>query len=297
MKEGRGQKALILLGAYAMIGVFAWVDSLTGAEVRSVMFYLLPIVIVAWTMRYSWVLLTSLVSSLAWTVVAFYTKEYSHPSIALWNEATALVVFVVIGVAISTVRRERDLLKTANTRIQGLLENEQKIARTDPLTGLPNSREFMERLEPELARSRRAGSPLAVMYIDLDNFKLVNDRYGHAAGDALLKDIAEAMKKSLRGSDVAARLGGDEFAVLLWQPERAGSEQIGHRVLAALREAASEYADCDVGASIGIAWFASPPSQPSEIMQLADEAMYQAKEAGKNQVVVTEPETKQETAG
>lgn len=284
MQPGPTRNVLILFAALALIVVFAGIDYLTGTEVRSVMFYILPIVLVGWTLPRPWVVLVSLLSSLAWTAIAFNTTNFSHPSIALWNEAAALSIFVLVGLTLATVRRERDRLREANTRINQLLDNEAKIARTDPLTGLPNSREFLERLQPELARSARDGKPLAVMYLDLDNFKKVNDRHGHSAGDAVLRKIAEALRNTLRGSDIPARLGGDEFAVLLWQPEMEGIEKAGHRVLQVIIEAASDYPDCNVSASVGIAWFAKPPATPEETLQLADEAMYAAKETGKGRV-------------
>lgn len=284
MTRGGSKGLLIFLGALALVCAFAGVDYVTGTEVRSVMFYILPIVVVAWTMPRPWVLLISLISSLAWTAVLFYTTEFSHPTIAIWNELAALSIFVLVGMTLATVRKERDNLRVANDRINELLEREERISRTDVLTGLPNSREFLERLQPELARSARDGKPMAVMYIDLDNFKKVNDRHGHTAGDALLRKIAEALRSTLRGSDIPARLGGDEFAVLLWQPELAGAEVAGQRVLDAIVKAAKDYPDCNVSASIGIAWFAKPPDSPAETLQLADDAMYEVKNSGKGRV-------------
>ncbi|MBZ0137450.1 MAG: diguanylate cyclase [Planctomycetes bacterium] len=284
MQQGRNRNLLIFVGALAMVVLFAGVDYVTGTEVRSVMFYIVPIVLVAWTMPRAWVLLISLLSSMAWTAVLFYTTNFSHPTIAIWNEVAALSIFVMVGMTLATVRRERDRLRRANTRINQLLENEAKISRTDLLTGLPNSREFLERLQPELARSARDGKPMAVMYIDLDNFKKVNDRHGHAAGDAVLRKIADALRNTLRGSDIPARLGGDEFAVLLWQPEQAGAEKAGERVLEAIVTAAQDYSDCKVSASIGIAWFTKPPSTPEETLKIADDAMYEVKDSGKGRV-------------
>lgn len=284
MQQGPARDSLIFLGALALVCVFAGVDYITGTEVRSVMFYILPIVLVAWTMPRPWVLLISLISSLAWTAVLFYTTDFTHPSIAIWNEVAALTIFVLVGMSLATVRRERDRLRDANQKIQQLLEREEKTARTDVLTGLPNSREFLERLEPELARSARDGRPMAVMYIDLDNFKKVNDRHGHTAGDDLLRKIADSLRVTLRSSDVPARLGGDEFAVLLWQPELGGAEIAGQRVLQAIVTSAQAYPDCNVSASIGIAWFDKPPGSPLETLKLADEAMYQVKNSGKGKV-------------
>jgi diguanylate cyclase (GGDEF)-like protein len=278
-----------MLAALATIALVGWIDYLTGTAVQSVMFYVLPIVLVGLNLERRWVVLTSLLSSLAWTAIEFSTVEFRHPAISIWNEAAALFIFLLVGLTISTVRREQNRLQLANDRINDLLEAATRDARTDPLTDLPNLRHFVENLHLEIARCRRDGKPMCLLYLDLDNFKLVNDRHGHAQGDVVLKGIAEALKRTLRASDLAARLGGDEFAALLWQAELTGSRIVGERVLRAVRELAAPYADCNLGASIGVAWFERPPADPDDALEEADAAMYEAKNE-KNKVVVVNVE-------
>ncbi len=289
MEPTTARKALIIFAALASIALFHWLDRVTGTQVRSVMFYVLPIVLVAWTMERRWVVLIALLSSLTWTAVEFSDVKFDHPAIGIWNEAAALGIFLLIGLTISTVRREQRRLQAAHDRIQELLEAEHRDARTDPLTDLPNRRDFVENLRLEIARSRRDGKPLCLMYLDLDNFKQVNDRHGHNEGDAVLKQVADALKKHLRASDIPARIGGDEFAALLWQAEQQGAGAAGDRVLKAMREIGAKYPELKLGASVGVAWFERPPEDPDDALEEADAAMYEAKQ-NKNRVVVVNVE-------
>ncbi len=289
MEPTTGRKALIILSALGSIALFQWVDRVTGTQVQSVMFYVLPIVFVAWTVERRWVVLVALLSSLTWTAVEFSEMKFDHPSIGIWNEAAALGIFLLIGLTISTVRREQRRLQTAHDRIQELLEAEQRDARTDPLTDLPNRRDFAENLRLEIARCRRDGKPLCLLYLDLDNFKKVNDKHGHAVGDEVLRGVAGVLRSHLRASDMAARLGGDEFAALLWQSELDGAGVAAGRVLSGVRGLAAKYADCGFGASVGVAWFRRPPADADEALEEADSAMYEAKQ-DKNRVVVVNVE-------
>ncbi|MBX3460082.1 MAG: diguanylate cyclase [Planctomycetes bacterium] len=291
MVQGPKQTALVMLSALAAIAVVAWLDYITGVEVASVMFYIVPIVLVAWTLDRRWVVLTSLLASLTWTAVEFYSRKFDHPAVGIWNEAAALAIFVLVGIAISTVRREQRRLQSANKQISELLEAEHRDARTDALTGLPNRRDFIEGLGLEIARSRRDGKPLCVLYLDLDNFKRINDKHGHAEGDAVLKRVAEALRRHLRASDMPGRIGGDEFAALLWQTEKQGAKQVGERLLNAVNEIGADYPACKLGVSVGAAWFERPPADPEEALDDADDAMYEAKkEKGRVNVVNVERE-------
>ncbi|MCA8913773.1 MAG: diguanylate cyclase [Planctomycetes bacterium] len=280
------RKLAILCLALAMVVVFGWLDYLTGEDVRSALFYVIPIVFVAWSIERRYVVLIALSSGVAWGLAEASVHGAELNLVSTWNETAALVLFLVVGLAIATLRRERDQLKAANSRIHDLLDLEERISRTDVLTGLPNSREFMERLTPEVARCHRDNKPLCLLYLDLDNFKRVNDRFGHLAGDEVLKRVAEALRKQLRASDVPARLGGDEFAALLWQTSAEGAAQIGQRMVDAVVEIGSDYAGSELGASIGVVWYDNPPSDVKEVVKRADNAMYDAKKSGKRRTVV-----------
>lgn len=165
----------------------------------------------------------------------------------------------------------------------------RRAAGRDPLTGLPNRDRALKRLDRAAARARRRGERLAVLFIDLDGFKPVNDTHGHAAGDAVLRIVAERVAQAVRETDTAARLGGDEFMVLLENdptPELAA--WVADRILADL---AAPYEVDGVGmttlsASIGIALLPDHTEDPQQLVHLADQAMYAAKRGGRGRVVL-----------
>ncbi|MGC8627234.1 MAG: GGDEF domain-containing protein [Acidimicrobiales bacterium] len=148
----------------------------------------------------------------------------------------------------------------------------------DALTGLLNRRSYELQLDQAVARARRYGWPFALVLLDLDNFKVVNDRYGHAAGDAALRAVGSELRAALRSGDVAARLGGDEFALLVVGVENVGSlSPLLGRLERALERAVPE---TNVGFSVGVACFPSDTADLSSLMDLADQRLYAAKAAG-----------------
>lgn len=167
------------------------------------------------------------------------------------------------------------------------------LALHDPLTRLPNCALFMDGLRRALSRARRQGTDVAVLYIDLDDFKTVNDTLGHEAGDRLLTAVAERLQASLRTEDMAARLGGDEFAVLIDEVAgEGGARLVAERVLERLR-APLIIAGCEIvpGASVGVAAGGTTRryAEPETLLRDADVAMYRAKGQGKGHCVLFEP--------
>ena len=156
-------------------------------------------------------------------------------------------------------------------------------ATRDPLTGLPNRALLTDRLERAVALSQRGGKPLAVLFMDLDAFKDINDGSGHLLGDRVLVEVATRVSEALRDGDTVARFGGDEFVVLLPGTDVAAADNIAHRLLAAVRQPMEVNGHrLHVSASIGVA--VSPPVEPDALLRSADAALYYAKSHGRAQV-------------
>jgi diguanylate cyclase (GGDEF)-like protein/PAS domain S-box-containing protein len=170
-----------------------------------------------------------------------------------------------------------------------LLEQKlERLARTDVLTGLANRREFYERCEVEIARSRRFTAPLSVMVLDADHFKRINDQHGHAAGDLVLKQISQVCRTVLRETDLLARLGGEEFGVLMPQTTLARAAEVAQRLrlaLAAEVVAQPDSPPLSITVSIGVSQLAVSDPDIDALLKRADAALYRAKAAGRNQVV------------
>lgn len=165
----------------------------------------------------------------------------------------------------------------------------KKIAFMDTLTGLPNRFEFQNKASFLLNMAKRNSSSFALMYLDLDGFKKVNDTLGHDAGDKLLIDVANRLGGALRQSDIASRQGGDEFVVLLPEADRPGAEKVAQKIL---NEVANPYLiknqTVNVTFSIGIAMYPSDGDDLNVLSKKADEAMYEAKRSGKNCFKISE---------
>ena len=160
----------------------------------------------------------------------------------------------------------------------------QRLAETDPLTWLFNRRHFDRRLEAETNRAMRAEHLLALLIIDVDHFKHINDRFGHRVGDQVLKGVASAIKQAVRVYDVPTRYGGDEFAILLPEADTESASRVAKRILektlALPLPPALAAAGEHISLSIGIATFPRPSSEASALVEAADTAMYRAKQAG-----------------
>src|SRR3954447_72508 len=163
----------------------------------------------------------------------------------------------------------------------------RQLADLDALTGLHNRRYFHETLAREVARAHRYGRQLALVVFDLDDFKAINDRIGHLAGDSVLAETAERVKDVVRSADVACRVGGDEFAVLLPESVASDADQLYHRLLGAVGSRPLGQAG-RLSVSAGIAELRDD-DDPTSFFERADEALYRAKERGKAQVVAYQP--------
>ncbi|HEY3239215.1 MAG TPA: EAL domain-containing protein [Acidimicrobiia bacterium] len=190
-------------------------------------------------------------------------------------------------ILVRDVSKERELIQTVQDREEALT----RLALHDPLTGLSNRALLMDRLGQALDRQQRSGGLVAVLFIDLDRFKAVNDSLGHATGDQLLVAVASRLRHVLRPTDTVARLGGDEFAVVCDHLEdEADVADIAERLRRALVAPVTiDGQDVKTSASIGVALARSPGASPEDLLRDADTAMYQAKGGGRNRFEIFEP--------
>jgi diguanylate cyclase (GGDEF)-like protein len=218
------------------------------------------------------------------------------------EETLRLAIFLTTGLTISWLaqshKRAEDQLRARNEDLEewvalrrALEEQLEWRVSHDHLTDLHNQASFYEHLRRALSRARRHKSKVALLFIDLDDFKLINDALGHQEGDRVLREVANRLKRCLREADIGARLGGDEFTVLLEDvADASGAVRVAEDFQSQLRV---PFADVNryrmyTSASIGIAVGAK--EQPEELVHAADLAMYQAKRAGKARSVVFDPE-------
>jgi len=262
------------------VAVIGWLDYVTGPDIGLSLLYLVPVALAGW---YGGVTAAIFVGSFAGTVWLAadlgWRSDETAIAISLWNAFSRYVIYVSEGVLLAVVHRDRE-------RLRRLIVHQATLARTDSGTSLPNARAFMEAIEEELETARENGDPVCVAYLDLDNFKSINDRFGHAAGDEVLQRVASALKRSIRGHDLAARLGGDEFAVLLRGVEPDVAQKVGERIAARIREIGTSYAEAALGATLGLAYFRAVPESAAVLLQAADGAMYAGKTTGKGRVVL-----------
>ncbi|MEE8328942.1 MAG: diguanylate cyclase [Thermodesulfovibrionia bacterium] len=180
----------------------------------------------------------------------------------------------------------QDALKEKNRQLEELLGKVELLAITDPLTELFNRRRFTSVLEKEFKKTLRYKTPLSCMMIDIDHFKMINDKFGHKAGDLVLRDIAQIIKNNFREVDIPARWGGEEFAILLPQTGKEAAFQSASRIVKSISEHAFSYIDSKkITVSIGIASAPSPSVDTSDkLVDASDIAMYEAKNKGRNRI-------------
>lgn len=255
----------------AGIVVIGLLDYITGTEIRVTPLYFAPVAMLAWYYGRVGALVAAALSTAAWGASnALAGLEYSSPGVWVINSVTQTVSFVIVGLLLAALRMA--------------VQREREVSLTDPLTGMLNGRAFHNAAARVVSHCRRTGRPLTIAYVDLDNFKSVNDQFGHQAGDEMLRSIAKRLLVSIRPDDVAARLGGDEFVVLF--PEIGQSEA----VIALSRLRASMASTLGTGpisvtTSVGGVTFLSLPTSVEEVLHAADTRMYAAKSAGKNRVI------------
>ncbi|CAN7149716.1 EAL domain-containing protein [Acidovorax sp. LjRoot129] len=221
------------------------------------------------------------VGGTAWGTL-YFRKSMSavYTRLAIRFISALLIALCVMALAAAMVLRSQAAVRNAENRLHAL-------AHTDAVTGTGNRHAFNERLAAEIERARSLGSRVALVYIDLDNFKTLNDTFGHAAGDGLLRQVARRLQSVVRGTDTISRLGGDEFALILrLDMDDTALNSYGQRIVGVFRPTFTEVGQqVTVTCSAGIATFPDDAADMDSLVSNADTAMYRAKDMGKNRCV------------
>lgn len=267
-----GPPQVLFLSLVATIGL-GFLDYVTGLEVRIFPLYFVPVGLAAWrgTRRSSLGVAAAAIS--AWEVASRAGgQRYEWAVTEYWNVAIQFCSLLAFALLLA--------------RLRELVELERTTSRTDALTQVHNSRGFLDLLTGEMDRARRYRHPLTLVYLDLDNFKLVNDQHGHAAGDAVLVRFAQLLRAGLRKSDCVARLGGDEFAVLLVETRSEQARPLLERIRTRVRDEMKAQG-LPVTASVGAVELGDPKETADDFMRRADALMYESKRGGKDAMLVT----------
>lgn len=234
--------------------------------------YLIPIALTAWYAGKWQGIVIAVISSIIWLYDDLHTRYVNVETyIPYWESVVRLCFFVVVSAIVSKLR--------------SVMLYDRFISRTDNLTKLANVRYFNEVLNYEIEKLRRQGRPFALLYMDIDNFKSVNDEYGHSAGDKLLAAVGGAFREVLRGIDLPARLGGDEFGAILLETSYENTESVVSRIQQSLESAVTRLG-FSVTFSIGVIVVYSAQKSIDEIVGMADKLMYSVKSSGKNRAVI-----------
>jgi len=271
-RSSRIRIAFFLLLSIGLALLWGWIDYQTESEIVLSVFYLIPIGIAVWYVHDA----AGIAIAVLCAAFAAYDTEFQSGVFAgisgtgAWAAASRLAFFLVTVWLLARQRRTMNSIRL--------------MAMTDSLTGVYNTRTFFDMLQKEIARGRRYNRPLSLIYLDIDNFKTVNDSRGHQTGNSVLAAVAEALGKSVRRMDIVARLGGDEFSILLPETDEAAARTTVGRVRENL---ALETADkgCGVTVSIGAVTYRTMDCTAEDIIRSADELMYRVKHGGKDGVL------------
>ncbi len=265
------QVMLIGLGATVLVGA---ADYFSWYELSFSVFYLAPIVLVAWYAQPGAGFVFCGLSAVVWCLVEITSGAgYSNTFIPFWNTMVRFGFFVVTTYLLVELKEH--------------LRIEQRLARTDALTGALNARALRDTCERMLLLARRNNRAVVLAYIDIDNFKAINDKFGHGEGDRVLQSVSRILTGSVRASDVVGRIGGDEFAVFLPESDRTAAEVVFNKIHRELVADATAN-QWPIGFSVGVAVFNPVPPSVDTALGIADQIMYEVKKSGKNNIVYKE---------
>lgn len=260
---------LVATVSLLLVLLIATIDYILPFDITLSIFYVIPILVASWFAGPRIGLTIAAISASLWLSSELLLNHDTSVLPLYWNMGVRLGFFLIISYLLSALKQAYD--------------REKRLARSDVLTGVINRRYFQELLVSEFRRSTRFGSPLTLAYIDVDNFKGVNDHYGHSTGDLLLNLIAQSMARQVRAIDVVARLGGDEFVLMLPQTGPNQARVVLPRVQKQLMRIVQQHG-WPISFSIGVVTFMAMPETVEDLVNQADHLMYHVKSRGKNRI-------------
>ena len=264
-------KIIILILSFILLFLITGIDFHFELKITLSLFYLIPLSLSTWFISKSHGLFFSVLSVLLWIFIELYWKQFLiFKDFILYWDIIIKFIFFIIFVNILSLLKET-------------LENSEKNARNDFLTGVINTRYFYELAQSEINRANRYNSIFSFAYIDLDNFKFLNDTFGHPVGDALLRVVADIIKDNLRKTDIIARLGGDEFAILLPETDYKQSNIVIKKITREIKIEMENF-NWPVTLSTGLVTFEKKPISADEMIKIADDIMFSVKKNGKNAI-------------
>lgn len=270
MKRTKFYSALTVLLSTLFILVIAYLDYSTSSELYLEVLYFIPILLAAWYGRKLIAIYETVFCALLSIIVDLLLNHFHYYSFAhIWNFTSTLVILIVFVMLIIKLKHS--------------IEGEKYLARTDFKTKALNSLALYEIIASEMQISIRHKYPLTLAYIDVDNFKSINDTYGHSVGDVLLLEIVNIIKNNIRKNDAIARLGGDEFAILFPRTGKDGAKTAVENIRDKLMSMVNGHG-YNISFSIGVVIFIKIPSKAEEMISLGDQTMYAVKESTKNSI-------------
>jgi len=264
--ENRSKSFVIGLSIVLVI-VIGLIDYLVSPDIASI-FFLLPVALVSWFVSEKFGILISFICASAWLLIHQLKGEILLPNyLPYWNAFIRLAFYLTLNYLLAELHNAR--------------KRENKLARTDDITGVANRKLFTELANMELKKSRRYGHPFTVTYIDLDNFKNINDYGGYKIGDYVLQVVAQTIKNAVRETDIVARVGGDEFIIFLPGLAYEPAQIVINRVHNILLENMEKNV-WPITFSVGTITYINAPESVDEIIEKADYLMYLIKNKGKN---------------
>jgi diguanylate cyclase (GGDEF)-like protein len=260
----------LFIGCIFLVLILGSADYLSGFEFSLSLFYLVPVSIAAWHINRNGALFMAAFSAMTWFISNDLAGQtFTHPAIGYWNTSVRLGFFGITALLLVDLKR--------------FTQRERDQSRLDYLTGITNSRAFRELASLELLRAKRYEHPFSLAFIDLDNFKHINDRYGHLVGDEVLKVVATTIQSNIRQTDIVARLGGDEFVVFLPESDAISATIAINKLRSILLNSMNEN-NWQISFSIGVITFPDCCVSLDEVIRKADELMYSVKDNGKNNI-------------